>query len=159
MVALHAYVADNLSLLSLEHQALYRAAWQEVQSATAAYVEGQVSARLAAAGAGFHQLCLTLQSALAAADDSASEHDTSDPAVHTAAGLLDSSDDSGEEGDAEAATQQRPKDPEEPNFITALVTVNVDGLQLELSEVAIQTALEAQKSSMPGAGVEKKAGN
>ena len=116
MVALDAYVAAHLSLLSFEDQALYKTAWQEVESASAAYVVGQVSTRLVAAGASLHQLCLTLQSALAADDDSASEHDTSDPAVHTAAGLLDSSDDSGEEGDAEAVAlmQQRPKDPEEP---------------------------------------------
>ena len=69
-----------------------------------------------------------------------------DPAPHAAAGLLDSSDNSGEEeGGAEAAalTQQRPKDTEERSFVTAVATVNVDGLQLELSELAIQTALEA----------------
>ena len=75
---------------------------------------GQVSTRLVAAGARLHQLCVSLQSVLAAEADSGSEHDTTDPAPHTAAGLLDSSDDSGEEGGAEAAalTQQRPKDTE-----------------------------------------------
>ena len=113
-----------------------------------------------AAGARLHQLCVSLQSALAAEADSGSEHDTTDPAPHTAAGLLDSSDNSGEEGGAEAAalTQQRPKDTEERNFVTAIATVNVDGLPLELSELAIQTALEAQKSRKPGTSVAKKAG-
>ena len=86
MVTLDAYVAAHLSQLSFEDQALYKTAWQEMESARAAHVEGQDTTRLVAAGAQLHRLCVSLQSALAAEADSGSDHDTMDCAFDPVGG-------------------------------------------------------------------------